>query len=768
MYGQIDICPGELYLFPHVSRDAVYEHSGTDRTGELVFVCKTNSSTLRLAPERFLFMRTEPGQAVRINIGGRQSEDFTQSESFTYTDPATFLDENSPGLSQRERQRIRSSKKDMVSAMTVQFYTELYDETPDVSLSENALSKFISSHAADAALLGLGKPISASTLRRAIHDKGAPGNRALHYFQKRDEREREPFTDPYISDLKRRLIDDFWSKEKPKLIDVQNRFYLRLHNKNKELAELGFEGLEAPTRETLRLWINNAECYERYRIRHGKRAAGRRFRGQQRAIQATRPLEYVMFDHTRVDAWANIYDKDGKTLLQERPWLMLAIDVYSRMVLAAVLTFEPPSIYTVVTGMRQMVRPKAFFPPDIRGFKGVDDGWGKPSFIIVDNAWETAEVSFQTMCEGAGINIIWAPVRTPEFKTYVEHSFDRFNAVYWHRLPSGIPHKPHVMAQLGLDPRSKADRDINGMNKELCYAIQKLHVTVNDGIGMAPARAWKQGVEQYGRPMMDDVSAFDSLLGRVRQCRLTTSGIELERQRFHDPAITSMLLNDLLRFGKKGNQRKSPNSTGVLQVHVVMDPETCGYIHVWNPVRKRNVKLPNARPEFAAGRSWQEAKACLELAEKENLAFCSEGEMLEVASKLTATYEPLMKTKPFKEARKTARKYNRRTRLVPGGVVEEVEEDPSPTGAGRIDIPASLAAEERKDSRKVVKSSRRGGAAASKKAAATRRKKKAELSQAIQPDNAVPASAPVQEPVQYEVSDPAALLARLQSEIAAG
>jgi two-component system, LytTR family, response regulator len=51
----------------------------------------------------------------------------------------------------------------------------------------------------------------------------------------------------------------------------------------------------------MRLWINDAECYHRYAVRYGKRAAGRRFRGQQRAVQARRPLEYVMFDQTRVD-----------------------------------------------------------------------------------------------------------------------------------------------------------------------------------------------------------------------------------------------------------------------------------------------------------------------------------------------------------------------------------------------------------------------------------------------------------------------------------
>jgi hypothetical protein len=70
-------------------------------------------------------------------------------------------------------------------------------------------------------------------------------------------------------------------------------------------------------------------------------------------------------------------------------------------------------------------------------------------------------------------SMIWAPVKTPEFKCHVEHSFERTNAIYWHRLPSGIPHKPEVMSQLRLDPRKKADRTVQEMTDGLWYALRK-------------------------------------------------------------------------------------------------------------------------------------------------------------------------------------------------------------------------------------------------------------------------------------------------------
>ncbi len=754
----LDIHPGELYLFPQRSSKEIYEYLGVGDDERLLFVCKSGTSTFRPDRDQFLELRNKPGGAVRVRTSAPD-----QSDGFAYTDPATFLDPDAVGISSRARQRIRTLKKSRLWALTVQFFTIKFDDTPGVRLSEKKLAKFIGEHCSEAESLGLEPSISASTLRRAIQDSGAPGDRALHYFLPDKERERGPFWDPFILQLKAELVDEYWSPDKPRLIEVQDEFRRKLRAKNEELRRIGADPLVRPTDETMRLWIKDAECYDRYKVRHGKRAAGRRFRGQNRAIQARRPLEYVMFDHTRVDAWANVVDEDGKTITQERPWLMLVVDVFSRVILAAILTYEPPSIYTVVMGLKQLVRPKDFLPPDLRRFKNFADFWGKPSFVIVDRAWENTGTALRTMCGSVGIRIIWAPVRTPEFKCHVEHGFHLLNSIYWHRLPSGIPHKPHIMKQLDLDPQKNADRNIQQMNDGLWYAIRKHAFRVNDGLGMPPARAWQEGFRNHDRPMIDDVTAFDTFLGKVRQCQLSTSGIRLDNQRFHDPKITSALLNDLLRYAKASKQRRAPNSSGTVHVHVTTD-WTCEYIQVWNPRARRNVKLPNILPRFSAGLSWDEAKACREFAEKENLAFCSEDEMLEVSATLMATYKTQVKEQPFREARKAARRYRPRSQLVRGTTVEEAWEEPSATGMGASSISHALPARERNDERKVIKSARRGGERVSKKAAKARKAKKELKHQASSPLPETPRSKPADRdssPVWESTDDSAARLKRL-------
>ena len=717
MDSGLDIHPGELYLFPQRSPSTIYEFLGFEDDERLLFVSKSGTSTLRLHQDQFLELRNRPGGAVRVHTSLPD-----QVESFVYTDPATFLDPDTGDLTSRERKRIRTLKKDRLWALTVQFFTIKFDETPGISLSDPGLLSFIREHASEAESIGLGCSISASTLRRAINGRGEPGDRGLHHFLPDKDQERGPSWDPFILRLKAELIDSFWSPDRPRLIDVQETFRLKLHKKNEELGRLGADRLKKPTDEIMRLWIKGAECYHRYKARHGARAAGRRFRGQNRAIQARRPLEYVMFDHTQVDAWANVEDENGKTITQERPWLALVVDVFSQVILAAVLTYEPPSVYTIVMSLKQLVRPKDFLSPDLLRFKNFADFWGKPSFLIVDRAWENTGTALRTMCESVGISVIWAPVRTPEFKCHVEHAFLLLNLLYWHRLPSGIPHKPHVMKQLGLEPQKNADRNIQKMNDGLWHAIRKHAFKDNDGLGMPPARAWQQGFLNHNRPMIDDVTAFDTFLGKVRSCQLSTSGIKIDNQRFHDPKITSALLNDLLRYAKSSKQRRAPNSSGTIQVHATLD-WSCEYIHVWNPKTRKNIKLPNVLPRFSAGLTWEDAKTCREFAKKENLAFCTEEEMLEVSATLMATYKTQVKEQPFREARKAARRYRPRAQLERGTIVEEAWEQPSPSGMATSSILHTLPARERKDERKVIKSARRGGKDASRKAAKTRKAK---------------------------------------------
>ncbi|NMA98584.1 MAG: transposase family protein, partial [Phyllobacteriaceae bacterium] len=252
-----------------------------------------------------------------------------------------------------------------------------------------------------------------------------------------------------------------------------------------------------PDDETIRNWIKGAENYWNYEQKYGPQRARRQFAGRGRSIQATRPLETVMMDHTRLDVWAVILDEYGKPILVERPWLTVAIDCYSRMVLGAVFTFEPPSVNSVMECLRQVVRRKDFLIQRYGTHKHATDGYGKPLTVIVDNGWEFVGSSFKSSCQAANIDVIWAPVKIPMFKAYVERLFGTLNEGIWHRLEGGIPLTPTDRALLDLDPQADAVHERSMIEQFFWQFVTTIyHVEPHSGIGMAP----ECGGERASRP----------------------------------------------------------------------------------------------------------------------------------------------------------------------------------------------------------------------------------------------------------------------------
>src|ERR1035437_5615325 len=123
------------------------------------------------------------------------------------------------------------------------------------------------------------------------------------------------------------------------------------------------------------------------------------------------------------------------------------------------------------------------------------------------------------------------------------------------------------MSALKLDPMIKAIHTREMLEDRLWRAIVTLyHVEAHAGIGMAPARKWREGINRAGRPTVDDVGQLDKVLGRIDRCVLTAEGIRLNNHRFHDQRITSELLDRLLRHAKVREQRKSKLATGTVRV----------------------------------------------------------------------------------------------------------------------------------------------------------------------------------------------------------
>jgi putative transposase len=490
------------------------------------------------------------------------------------------------------------------------------------------------------------------------------------------------------------------------LHEVRDDFYAAILTKRNELQAAGTiipDSLKLPVRETFRLWIYSKENWYTYKERYGEKAANARFLGHGQHVKASRILEYVLFDHTQLDVWAIVEDEEGNAYFVERPTLTLAVDLFSRMVLGAELSFEPPSLHNVMACLKEVVRFKPFLEEEFGRAKGATDGWGKPNTIIVDNGWEMVGVSFQTTCEAAGIDVIWAPVKTPQFKAVVERAFRTLNTLVWHRLRGGLPLTPQLRSRLELEPEVKAVHDIRELRYLMWHAtVSVYHLEPHTTLGRSPAVVWSASKVRDGRRTVDDPAVFDTLLGQAKRVWLTTKGIELDGQVFHDQRITTELLSRLAKHAQSsGDFEKNLFKSKRIGVLATKDRVDASYVMVWDPSTKRGVRLPNINAEFTANLSWRLIDKIKDFVAKENLAFHSEADMIFARAELSRRMRDEGFFSTYREARKSAPDIDRSDALNPG---TKVVHRTIPTIADdTCDVKADTAARHREDSRRPAK-----------------------------------------------------------------
>jgi len=149
------------------------------------------------------------------------------------------------------------------------------------------------------------------------------------------------------------------------------------------------------------IFANAEEIYHELTMttpRHGNRAMG---------------LGHL--DHTQSDD--EVIDPDtGQNL--GRPWLTLLVCAYTRLVLAFILTFDPPSYRSNMLVLRECVRR-----------------WGRlPSRIVVDGGRDFRSTYFEVLLAKYSITKISRPWRMPHFGSVCERMFGTTNTEFFHRL----------------------------------------------------------------------------------------------------------------------------------------------------------------------------------------------------------------------------------------------------------------------------------------------------------------------------------------------
>jgi len=322
--------------------------------------------------------------------------------------------------------------------------------------------------------------VNVATLYRWLKKYNTTGSVISLIPEKRGWKSGNRRTIPEAEKIINDVIDDFYlTRQRPSPKQAVTEVLRRCSEK----------GIEAPSHTTVRARISEIPERDRLRSRGYREQSINRFTPAPGSFpNANYPLSVIQIDHTPADI---ILVDDIHRLPVGRPWITLAIDVYSRTVTGFYLSFDPPSETSVAMCVASSILPKEewLITHDIDSQWPV---WGIPRTIHVDNGADFRSNSFKKSCLAYGINLEYRPVRQPRYGGHIERLLGTLLREI-HALPGTT--FSSVKERDGYDSDKEAVMTRSEFEVWLMTLICKVyHQKVHSSIGMTPLKKWEQGV----------------------------------------------------------------------------------------------------------------------------------------------------------------------------------------------------------------------------------------------------------------------------------
>lgn len=330
--------------------------------------------------------------------------------------------------------------------------------------------------------------------------------------------------------------------------------------------------------------------YDRYHIlkaRYGERYAKQSVKTFGMGAVTERPLQRVEIDHTPCD----IQVVDGQThLVLGRPWVTVAIDHYTRMVVGIHIAFRKPCADSVLRCLRHAIAPKSYVSERFPEIQGEWPCYGLIEEIWVDNGLEFHGQDIEAGCSELGINVNYCPSREPHNKGVVERFNRSFNHGLLHRLPGTTFSKYENRLQYDSDGQAVIT---------LTQLEELIHLWIVDvygcefhrGIQAAPLQKWAEAVSKEKPELPRNLDALKVYLGQVERRSLNKNGIQAHELRYNSDALQAMRY----RYGD-------------IEVTVRIDPDDLGTIYVLDEERKVYVTAQCTLPGYAEGLTIEQHK----------------------------------------------------------------------------------------------------------------------------------------------------------------
>ncbi|AHG74513.1 recombinase [Mannheimia sp. USDA-ARS-USMARC-1261] len=391
------------------------------------------------------------------------------------------------------------------------------------------------------------------------------------------------------------------SKEQDELVmTVINEFYLHkqrptIEQTIREVQRVASQkGLDSPSRRTIRQRILRVSEEERLRKRGQKEKAKNKFTPKPNSFpNVDFPLSVIQIDHTPVDLI--IVDNQYRKPIG-RPYLTLAMDVYSRMITGYYLSLDAPSVTSVAMCIASSILPKERLLLD-NNVKGEWAVFGYPNKIHVDNGADFRSLDLSKSCEAHGIALEFRPVGRPEFGGHIERVIGTFMKEV-HGL-SGTTFS-NTKEKDTYQSEAEAVMTLDEFETWLInYIVNVYHKRVHSTLGMSPVQKWRLGIwgdkDHIGcghpqLPVDEQTLLLDFLPSEKRT--IQHNGVTIDGLRYYDVAL-NMYINDSDENGKSK------------EFLFRRDPRNIGKIWFYDPTLKRYFPIPFADQSLPDMSIWE-------------------------------------------------------------------------------------------------------------------------------------------------------------------
>lgn len=384
-----------------------------------------------------------------------------------------------------------------------------------------------------------------------------------------------------IEILIKRIIDSYYlTIQKPSVQSVID----------KVLAECKKMNIIAPHSNTIRNRIESISEYEKLKKQGSKSIARTRYEPTPNKFEADYPLQLIEIDHTLCDI---ILVDDEHRLPIGRPWITVAIDIYSRMIVGYYLSMNAPSVTSVGMCVSNTILPKdtllAKF--DVNANWNV---WGFPETIHVDNGADFRADAVKKAGLAHGINIEFRPVGRANFGGHIERAIGTLMSEI-HNLPGTTFSNIKQRGEYNSD--ANASMTFFEFEKWLVTFITKIyHKRVHNSLFLTPEQQWEEGLfgdeNSIGfiqKPSSNSTIILDFL--PIYERTIQKNGVNIEGLNYYDHVLRT-------KINQTENGKKK-------QFIFKRDPRDISYIWFYEESTKEYFKIPVANQNMPSMTAWE-------------------------------------------------------------------------------------------------------------------------------------------------------------------